>query len=171
MTQHYFMPLEQTDFQQLAHAAYLKGLFQPFKGKGGLEVWADQCSALRDGLIALAEGRVLPQARRYPFNLLPIQLAQQVTGAGTTFLRWRNLDHTSMGVSLWEQCMDSDGTPNVLVDDLLALERQRIVLNMQISLTHTLARQAVDCASKMARAEVVYQRSADRRVITQESTL
>ncbi len=170
MTHRHFTPLDDADLQQLAHAAYLKGLLNPFKGKGSLEVWANQCSALRDGLIALAEGRVLTQARRYPFNLLPVQLAQQVTGAGTTFLRWRNLDRTSMGVWLWEQCIESDATPNALVDDLLALEQQRIVLNMQISLSHTLTRQAIDCASKMVHAEAVYQRSVDRRVITQEST-
>ncbi|MHC8334088.1 DUF3158 family protein [Pseudomonas sp. LB3P25] len=171
MTQRYFTPLDEADLQQLAHAAYLKGLFNPFKGKGSLEVWANQCSALRDGLIALAEERVLTQARGYPFNLLPVQLAQQVTGAGTTFLRWRNLDRTSMGVSLWEQCMDNDSTPDVLINDLLALEQQRIVLNMQISLSHTLSRQAIDCASKMVRAVAIHQRSADRRVNNQESTL
>ncbi|MDR6610541.1 DUF3158 family protein [Pseudomonas synxantha] len=171
MTRRYFTPLDENDLQQLAHAAYLKGLLNPFKGKGSLEVWANQCSCLRDGLISLAESQVLAQARRYPFNLLPVQLAQQVTGAGTTFLRWRNLDRTSMGVSLWEQCINNDATPNVLIDDLLALELQRIVLNMQISLTHTLCRQAVECVSKMARAEAAHQHCSHRRVITQENTL
>ena len=43
-----FVPLEQTDFRRLEHAAYLKGLLQPFKGKGSLETWASQCAALRD---------------------------------------------------------------------------------------------------------------------------
>jgi hypothetical protein len=171
MTHQYFSPLAESDLQRLAHAGYLKGLFKPFKGKGGLEVWANQCFALRDGLIDLAQRRVLPQARSYPFNLLPVQLAQQVTGAGTTFLRWRNLDRTSMGVSLWEQCIEDDATPNILLDDLLALERQRVVLNMQISLTHTLARQTADCASKIARAEAVHQRSVERRTTTRESAL
>lgn len=31
-----FVALEQADFQRLEHAGYLKGLLQPFKGKG---VW------------------------------------------------------------------------------------------------------------------------------------
>lgn len=80
-----FAPLEQPDFQRLAHAAYLKGLLKPFKGKGSLEDWANQCIGLRDEMIALALQYVLPQARRSPFNLLDVQLAQQTTGAGTTF--------------------------------------------------------------------------------------
>ena len=169
MSQSYFTSLVSADFQRLAHAGYLKGLLNPFKGKGELEVWASQCSALRDDLIALAEGRILSQARRYPFNLLPVQLAQQVTAAGTTFLRWRNLDRTSMGVALWERCIESKTTPNVLINDLFALEQQRIVLNMQISLTHSLTRQASDCASKIAQAEAVYQRVI-RRNTPKEST-
>ena len=61
-----FVPLEQTAFQRLEHAAYLKGLLKPFKGKGDLDVWASQCEVLRDALIALAERTLLPQARRPP---------------------------------------------------------------------------------------------------------
>src|SRR5690606_29010518 len=70
-----FLPLEQADFQRLEHGSYLKGLLQPFKGKGRLEAWANQCTALRDDLIGLAQRRVLQQARAYPFSLLDVQLA------------------------------------------------------------------------------------------------
>ena len=153
-----FIPLAQADFQRLEHAGYLKGLLQPFKGKGSLETWASQCMALRDELITLAQRQVLPQARAYPFNLLDVQLAQQTTGAGTTFLRWRNLDRSSMGVALWEALLANPATPASLIDELYAIELQRIVLNMQISLTHSIARQALECASKAAQAEAAYLR-------------
>ncbi|HCE5826589.1 TPA: DUF3158 family protein [Pseudomonas aeruginosa] len=153
-----FVALEQTDFQRLEHAAYLKGLLKPFKGNGELATWASQCAALRDDLIVLAQRRVLAQARSHPFNLLPVQLAQQTTGAGTTFLRWRNLDRSSMGVALWEELLASPATPVSLIGDLHALEQQRIVLNMQISLCHTIARQGTECASKVALAQAAYQR-------------
>jgi hypothetical protein len=151
-----FVALEQADFQRLEHAGYLKGLLQPFKGKGSLETWASQCAALRDDVIGLAQRRVLPQARAYPFSLLDVQLAQQATGAGTTFLRWRNLDRSSMGVALWEALLANPATPASLLDELYAIELQRIVLNMQISLLHTLGRQAHECASKVALAESLY---------------
>jgi hypothetical protein len=165
-------PLEQTDFLRLEHAAYLKGLLKPFKGKGQLDTWASQCLRLRDDLIALAQRRVLTQARGYPFNRFAVQLAQQATGAGTTFLRWRNADRSGMGVALWEQLIASPSTPASLVPDLLALELQRIALNMQVSLTHSIARQALDCAAKMARAEEIYHRRVDRHAPTvpKEST-
>jgi hypothetical protein len=153
-----FTPLEQADFRRLEHAAYLKGLLKPFKGKGSLETWASQCEALRDDLIVLAQRRVLPQAHVHPFNRLGVQLAQQTTGAGTTFLRWRNLDRSSMGVALWEALLTDAATPASLIDELYAMELQRIALNMQISLTHSIARQALDCAGKMAQAEATYHR-------------
>ncbi|HHT8991566.1 TPA: DUF3158 family protein [Burkholderia cenocepacia] len=165
-----FLPLEPTDFQRLEHAAYLKGLLQPFKGKGSLETWASQCTALRDDMIALALRRVLPQARAYPFNLLPVQLAQQTTGAGTTFLRWRNPDRSAMGVTLWQDALTNPATPERLIDDLYAMELQRIVLNMQVSLTHSIARQALECASKVAEAEAVYLRRVHRHAASVPST-
>jgi hypothetical protein len=151
-----FYPLEQADFQRLEHAASLKGLLKPFKGKGTLTEWASQCHALRDGLIELAQRRVLAQADAYPFRLLPVELAQQTTGAGTTFLRWRKPDRSAMGVALWQALISSNATPDTLIYDLYAMEVQRIVLNMQISLLHTLGRQAHECASKVALAESLY---------------
>src|SRR5690606_20845605 len=98
------------------------------------------------------------KARAYPFSLLHVQLAQQATGAGTTFLRWRNLDRSSMGVALWEALLANPATPASLIDELYAIELQRIVLNMQISLTHSIARQALECANKAAQAEAAYLR-------------
>ncbi|SDS16784.1 Protein of unknown function [Halopseudomonas litoralis] len=156
-----FVSLEQTDFQRLEHAAYLKGLLKPFKGKGDLENWASQCRALRDGMIELAQRRILVQASAYPFRLLPVELAQQPTGAGTTFLRWRRLDRSAMGVALWQKMLLSSATPDSLIDDLFTMECQRIVHNMQISLTHSIARQALECASKMGQAEATYLRRLD----------
>ena len=154
----YFHPLQQTAFMRLEHAGSQKGLLKPFKGKGDLEVWASQCFAMRDELIGLAQRQVLQQAVGHPFHLLPIELAQQTTGAGTTFLRWRNHDRSSMGVALWESLLDRPATPASLIDELYAMELQRIVLNMQISLTHSIARQALECANKAAQAEAAYLR-------------
>lgn len=150
-----FERLEQTTFARLSHANYLKGLLKPFKGKRELEAWAAQCESLRDALIGLAQ-RLHSQATAYPFSLLPVLLTLQTTGAGTTFLRWRKADRSSMGVSLWNELMEHPLTPESLVDELFALEQQRVALNMQISLLHTIARQARDCAEKMEHAEATY---------------
>lgn len=163
-----FDPLKQTDFIRLEQAASLKGLLKPFTGKGELASWSSQCEGLRDGLMRLAQ-RLVSQATAYPFSHLPVLLAQQTTSAGTAFLRWRNADRSAMGVSLWAELMGDPSTPAALVHELFALERERIVLNMQISLTHSLARQAKACAEKMARAEALYQRRVSRHAGTPTS--
>ena len=154
----YFQGLQQAAFMKLEHAASLKGLLKPFKGKGDLEAWASQCFAMRDELIGLTQRQVLPQAVGHPFHLLPVELAQQTTGAGTAFLRWRKHDRSAMGVALWQELMANIGTPVNLLAELQAIELQRITLNMQISLLHTLGRQAQECASKAAVAEDAYLR-------------
>jgi len=166
-----FVPLEQADYRRLEHAGYLKGLLQPFKGKGSLETWANQCAALRDELIILAQRQVLAQARAYPFNLLDVQLAQQTTGAGTTLLRWRNLDRSAMGVALWASLLTRPATPSALIDDLYAIELQRIALNMQISLTHSIARLSRECTSRMEQAEATYLRRVHGHLASTPSTL
>lgn len=115
--------------------------------------------SMRDCLIAM-EQRVLSQANSYPFNLLPLALAQQTTGTGTAFLRWRNPDRSVMGRSLWEATIIHPSTPQALLPDLLAVEIQRVTLNMQVSAVHALARLAHDCAAKVAQAEATYQQRA-----------
>jgi hypothetical protein len=152
-----FRPLQQTAFSSLEHATFLKGLLKPFKGKGELSQLAVISRQLMGGLIQLANEEVLPQAQRYPFSLLPIRMTQQSTGAGTVFLRWSRTDRSKMGVGLWAELLNDPRTPASLIHDLYQLELQRIALNMQISLTSTICRQAAECAAKMAQAETTYQ--------------
>lgn len=162
-------PLEQEAFARLQQAHSLKGLLKPFKSKGELLDFSEQCGTLRDSLIVLAQ-RLVSEATAYPFSLLPVVLAQQTTEAGTAFLRWRR--GSAMGVSLWADLINARNTPVSLLPDLYALELQRVVLNMQVSLTHSIARQAMQSAQKMAQAESVYRRRVehDTRTGPQETS-
>lgn len=151
-----FRMLEQRAFSSLEHAAFHKGLLKPFKGKGELGQFACYCEQLMEGLIHLAVHEVLAQTGRYPFTLLPVRLTRQSTGAGTVFLRWTRVDRSQMGVLLWDELLADPRTPDAMIDDLYAVEQQRIALNMQISLMHTLSRQASTCADRMSEAEAAY---------------
>lgn len=149
-----FRPLQQDAFQGLQQGASLKGLLKPFKGKGELAQFAEQCRALEVGLKALAQD-VLAQVRRHPFTLLPVRLTEQNTQAGTLFLRWQHVATRRMGVGVWAEMVNSPKTPVSMLQDLYALELQRITLNMQISLIHSIGKQASECAEKMGQAEAV----------------
>ena len=159
-----FQPLQQSAFSAIEHVAFLKGLLKPFKGKGELIQFGDACSQLMNSLIQLATGEVLAQAERYPFTLLPIRMTRQSTGAGTVFLRWSRMDRSKMGVDLWADLLGNDRTPINLVPDLYAMELQRITINMQISLIHSISRQAFLCASKIRVAEQIYQQRISQQV-------
>jgi hypothetical protein len=158
-TQQLIRPPEQEAYARLQQAGSLKGLLKPFKSKGELVDFSEQCATLRDSLIVLAQ-RLLSEATAYPFSLLPVVLAQQTTEAGTAFLRWRSA--SAMGVSLWADLINARSTPVSLLPDLYALELRRVVLNMQVSLTHSIARLAMQSAQKMAQAESVYRRRVEQ---------
>lgn len=150
-----FRPLQQEAFQRLQQAASLKGLLKPFKGKGELTQFADLCRAQESDLKALAQ-EVLSQARQYPFTLVPVRLTEQNTQAGTQFLRWQLVTDRRMGVGVWAEMMRSPRTPESMLQDLYVMELQRITLNMQMSLLHSITKQAAECAEKMGQAEAVY---------------
>lgn len=149
-----FQPLQQEAFQRLQQAASLKGLLKPFKGKGELTQLAELCRAQESGLKTLAQ-EVLKQARQYPFTLVPVRLNEQKTKCGTQFLRWQRVPDFRMGVGVWAEMMASTRTPETMLYDLYAMELQRISLNMQMSLIHSIYKQAVECAEKMDLAEAV----------------
>ncbi|WP_300726960.1 DUF3158 family protein [Pseudomonas sp.] len=151
----HFQPLQSEAFQRLQQAASLKGLLKPFKGKGELDQFAQLCRAQESGLKALAQD-VLNQARRYPFTLVPVRLTEQNTQCGTQFLRWQRVTDRRMGVGVWAEMIASPRTPESLLQDLYTMELQRISLNMQMSLIHSMVKQATECFEKMHHAEAVY---------------
>ncbi len=141
-------------YRQLEHAASLKGLLKPFKGKGELEHLAQVARDIEAQLCRLMEA-VIQQAGRPPYSLLGIRLVLQNTSAGSTFLRWRTRDFSRMGVAVWERHMANPTLPQDVRDGLYRFECERIALNLQMSVVHSLFRQASTCAIKMASAEQV----------------
>lgn len=147
---HTLSPLEQM--------TSLKGLF---KGKGELLALAEACLTVRDQLILEVLPATLARAHVSPLHLLPVHLSHQATSAGTTFLRWRRVDRAAMGVAQWQALLLAPYTPSALVPTLYQLERQRVLLNAQISLTHSLAQLAQRTADQLSHAERIHQQRLD----------
>lgn len=149
------MPLEALTpdaYRQLEHAASLKGLLKPFKGKGELEYLAQVAREIEAQLCHLMEA-VVQHAGQPPYSLLGIRLVLQNTSAGSTFLRWRTRDFARMGVAVWERQVSNKVLPQAVHEGLHRFECNRIALNLQMSVVHSLYRQATTCAIKMASAE------------------
>ncbi|PBJ10800.1 DUF3158 family protein [Pseudomonas mediterranea] len=147
-----FAGLTSDAYRQLEHAASLKGLLKPFKGKGELEHLAQVAREIEAQLCRLME-TVAQQAERLPYSLLDFRLVLQNTSAGSTFLRWRSRDFSRMGVVVWEQQLSNRALPQLVREGLHRFECDRIVLNLQMSVMHSILRQATTCAIKMASAD------------------
>lgn len=147
-----FETLTQDAYRQLEHAASLKGLLKPFKGKGELEHLAQVAREIEAQLYHLMEA-VVQQAGQPPYSLLDIRLVLQNTSAGSTFLRWRTRDFSRMGVAVWERQICNKPLPQVVREGLHRFECDRIALNLQMSVVHSLYRQASTCSIKMVSAE------------------
>ena len=147
-----FEALTPDAYRQLEHAASLKGLLKPFKGKGELDHLAQVAREIEAQLCHLMEA-VVQQAGQPPYSLLDIRLVLQNTSAGSTFLRWRTRDFARMGVAVWERQVGNQTLSQVVREGLHRFECDRIALNLQMSVVHSLYRQASTCAIKMASAE------------------
>jgi hypothetical protein len=147
-----FEALTPDAYRQLEHAASLKGLLKPFKGKGELEHLAQVAREIEAQLRHLMVA-VVQQAGQPPYSLLDIRLVLQNTSAGSTFLRWRTRDFARMGVAVWERQVGNQTLSQVVREGLHRFECDRIALNLQMSVVHSLYRQASTCAIKMASAE------------------
>ncbi|CRM57260.1 DUF3158 family protein [Pseudomonas sp. 25 R 14] len=139
-------------YRHLEHATSLKGLLKPFKGKGELEQLAQVASVIQVQLGQLMEALV-QRASQPPYSLLDMRLVLQNTRAGSRFLRWRTRDYARMGVVVWERQISNHALPQRVREGLGHFESERIALNLQMSVMHSLHRQATSCATKMASAE------------------
>ena len=152
------LTLAPTAYRDIEHAASLKGLLKPFKGKGELVQLTNVTRELEQRVAQLMGTQAAIMALP-PLSLLGIRLVLQNTGAGTTFLRWRTQDFSRMGALVWERLMRNPRLPPDLRTALFQLECNRIALNLQMSVLHSLQRQALDCSHKMANAEGVLRQS------------
>ncbi|TKV11711.1 DUF3158 family protein, partial [Citrobacter sp. wls619] len=68
-------------------------------------------------------------------------------------LRWRNQQNNRSGIPGWQSLVQDDSLPLAVREALLAIERDRIVFNMQMSICTFVLRQIRECSVKMTEAE------------------
>ncbi|WP_437884508.1 DUF3158 family protein [Pseudomonas sp. LRF_L74] len=144
--------LSQDAYRNLEQGASLKGLLRVFKGNRDLELLAVSAAKWERQLADLMQDLVA-QANQPPLSLLDIRLVRQDTLAGSSFLRWRTRDYSQMGVAVWQRLMDNPALSPALREGLHRLECDRITLNMQMSVVHSLLRQSAECVNKFNSAE------------------
>ncbi|HCA3581984.1 TPA: DUF3158 family protein [Salmonella enterica subsp. enterica serovar Ball] len=124
--------LSDHDYQPCARKSSLKGLLKAFKGKGELQALLQELRKTQTQLLQLQP--VLKQAvYALPVRYLPLVLCSNPARSGVSYLRWRNLDNNRSGSAALEEILTRPDTSPALRKALLAIERQRQVLNMQLA--------------------------------------
>jgi hypothetical protein len=132
----------------LAYESSLKGLLR-VREPVLLARYATEAAATLHQIQTL----ILHRAWRWPLQYLPLMLCRGPARSGADFLRWRNQQNNRSGTVAWLALMQDASLPQTVRDALLAIERDRIVFNMQMSVTTFIQRQIRECSAKMTDAE------------------
>ncbi|WP_023219464.1 DUF3158 family protein [Salmonella enterica] len=91
---------------------------------------------------------IIHRAWRWPLRYLPLLLCRGPARSGADFLRWRNQQNNRSGTPGWQALVQDASLPQEVRHALLAIEHDRIVFNMQMSVTTFILRQIRECAIK-----------------------
>lgn len=86
-------------------------------------------------------------------NLSIFMIKDKSSSSGGTFLRWRSMNHSGTGETVWQPLLSDKNVPEFLRNELVAVEKDRILVNMQISVFNYILRQLSECASKLEKVE------------------
>lgn len=137
-----------TGVDWLAYESSLKGLLR-VREPVLLARYATEAAATLHQIQTL----ILHRAWRWPLQYLPLLLCRGPARSGATFLRWRNQQNNRSGTAAWLALVQDTSLPQEVRNALLAIERDRIVFNMQMSVVTFIQRQIRECSAKMTDAE------------------
>ena len=86
-------------------------------------------------------------------NLPIFMIKDKSSSSGGTFLRWRSMNHTGTRETVWHPLLTDKNVPEPLRNQLVAVEKDRILVNMQVSIFNYILRQLSECASKIEKVE------------------
>lgn len=124
--------LSDNDYENFARNSSLNGLLKAFKGKGELQALMQELQKTQAKLQQL-QSQLKQSIYELPVRTLPLILTSNPARSGVSYLRWRNLDNNRSGSAALQEVVRQPETTNELRDALLALEWQRQVINMQVS--------------------------------------
>lgn len=100
---------------------------------------------------------IIHRAWRWPLRHLPLMLCRGPARSGANFLRWRNQQNNRSGTPAWQALIQDGALPHNVRTALRQIEQDRILFNMQMSLTAFHLRQIRECTDKFAHARITVQ--------------
>ncbi|HDL3198840.1 TPA: DUF3158 family protein, partial [Mannheimia haemolytica] len=96
-----------------------------------------------------AQDSMVQSVRQDLSPLAVYMIKDKASSSGGTFLRWRSMQNARTGGTVWQPIVDDKSVPVEVRKKVVAVEKDRILINMQISVFNHILRQLADCAEKL----------------------
>lgn len=126
----------------------LKQLFSHFDTGSDYELLQEQFTQARAYFMA-AQDSMVQSVRQDLSPLAVYMIKDKASSSGGTFLRWRSMQNARTGGTVWQPIVDDKSVPVDVRKKVVAVEKDRILINMQISVFNHILRQLADCAEKL----------------------
>ncbi|AEC16411.1 hypothetical protein P375_06020 [Gallibacterium genomosp. 2] len=161
-----YRSLDKEDYKKLVFNTPLntglKTLFGPIDNADEYKALAQMIKDARAELFELGRN-IVNGAKEYPLNHVPIVfIIDHNSSSGGKFLRWRNQLRNRTGKYAWDQLIQDKNVPEEIKEALIALEKDRIAFNAQMSVMNFIYRQAKECAEKINEIEQLYQQGKNK---------
>lgn len=127
----------------------VRNLFSPMDSPDEYERLLQQVIEMRQGFVAL-QPEMMKEISDSLIRNLPVLLVRDYSGSlGPSFLRLRNVKTRKSGFTALQEVMQDEATPKEIKNALCQVEKERILLNMQVSILHTIIKQLRECKTKI----------------------
>ncbi|MBN6058641.1 DUF3158 family protein [Aggregatibacter actinomycetemcomitans] len=132
----------------------LKQLFGEIDSLKQYQYLTDDITHIREMFMS-QQKQMLENLKQSEIGILPIHLIRdKASSSGGIFLRWRSF-HSKTGESVWLPILRNPEIPLELKQKFVSAEKERILVNMQISMLNFMLRQISESVAKIKSIEGV----------------
>ena len=131
----------------------LKQLFSELDSVQQYELLAESLATVREALM-LQQNEMLQNVRKSELSVLPIHMIRdKASSSGGTFLRWRSFQASKTGDAVLNPVFNNPQLSSDLRQKLVSAEKERILINLQVSVLNFMLRQVSSAVDKINEIE------------------
>lgn len=131
----------------------LKQLFSHLDTEADYQLLFEQVNQARTQFMD-GQQMMVQQLKESELSTLPIYMIKdKASSSGGTFLRWRSMQYRGSGETVLQQILAHPDVPNEVRHQLVATEKDRVLINMQISILNFVLRQVSECREKIQKMD------------------
>lgn len=149
-------------YRDFATKHNINGLMRNFFGQmasvEGINALHEQLREARDGFIQDYPTFIHNVTKSLVSTLPLILYRDTASSANSAYLRWRNVENTQSGQNAWEEIVSNPKYSRQVRESLVQIEKERLVMNLQVAALTKMMRQLAKCAEQMREIEAFFQK-------------